>query len=383
MRHLTVSEFLQGINDVLSGVPALIEGEVLGFVIRQERWVFFSLKDASGIVDCFMPVWKLRHEVADGMLVRIAGVPGIYAKAGRFRITVEALEPVGEGSLRRAFELLKQKLEQEGVFAATRKRPIPRFPSRIGLIASSESAAYTDFVRILKNRWGDVEILLQDVAVQGVNAIDDVCGAFRWWHAARGDHPEVLVLVRGGGSLEDLQAFNAEAVARAIFASPIPVVVGVGHERDITIADLVADLRASTPSNAAELVVPDRREIAAAIGGCSEGMAMALRMRVARCRSAVDRFLFHGTAFAHARLARIDALAHGIVHRARLRMMEARARIDGAERLLENLNPLRMLARGYSLTWVRGRLLRSADAVAPGDVVHTRFRDGEIDAVVQ
>ncbi len=398
VKSLSVTEFLRGVNDVLASVPALVEGELSGFAIRQERWAFFSLKDEESVVECFMPAWKLKHEVADGMLVRVAGVPRVYEKTGRFRITVEALEPVGEGSLKRAFELLKQKLAAEGLFAPTRKRKLPRFPETIGLIASTESAAYTDFIRILKNRWGDVTVLVQGVRVQGDGAADDVCAALRYWvhpHSLplpRGGGeksgvasrrlPEVLVLIRGGGSLEDLAAFNGEDVARAIFASPIPVVVGVGHERDVTIADLVADVRASTPSNAAELVVPDRRDVAHEVTAMVDAALAAMRLAFTNRRSALERFVHRGASFAQRRRADVETAAVSLVRRVGETLLDMRSRLQTAERLIANLNPTRVLQRGYSMSFVRGRIVRDASALAVGDRLTTRFARGGAESVI-
>ncbi|MBI4449978.1 exodeoxyribonuclease VII large subunit [Candidatus Uhrbacteria bacterium] len=386
MRVLSVSEFLKGTNDVLASVPALVEGELSGFALRQERWAFFSLKDEESVVECFMPAWKIRHEVADGMLVRVAGVPQVYAKSGRFRIVAEALEPVGEGSLKRAFELLKQKLEREGLFAPERKRELPRFPETIGLITSKESAAYTDFIRILRNRWGGVRMVVQDVAVLGERAVGEIVEAFRYWSNVNGQvsgvRPDLLVLIRGGGSLEDLQAFNSEDVARAFFASSIPVVVGVGHERDTSIADLVADVRASTPSNAAERVVPDRRDVANELQALVEQTTMRLGMLVRERRSTMDRFLLRGGAFAQRRRLWIDARSTAMQSRMVALHEQLVARMEHAVRTTRNLNPVRLLERGYSMTRIRGTLVRAARAVRPGDTLDTTFSDGEVSSVV-
>src|SRR3989344_3282465 len=220
-RVFTVSEFIDHINALVATDVHAVEGEISGFNLSQGRWVFFDLKDekVESKVGCFMMAFKLKTPLEDGMKVRVIGTPKVHEKSGQFRITVEQVELVGEGALKRAFELLKKKLAGEGLFADERKRPIPRFPERIGVIASRESAAFGDF---------------------------------KYFQTAK-PRPDVLVLMRGAGSLEDLQAFNSEEVAYAIFGSKIPVVVGVGHERDESIADYVADLRASTPSNAAEL----------------------------------------------------------------------------------------------------------------------------------
>lgn len=391
VKTLSVTEFLRGINDVLAGVPAFVEGELSGFALRQERWAFFSLKDEESVVECFMPAWKLKCEVTDGMLVRVAGVPQVYAKSGRFRVVVEALEPVGEGSLRRAFELLKQKLEREGLFAPARKRSLPRFPETIGLVTSKESAAYTDFVRILKNRWGGVRVLVADVAVQGVDAVGEIAGALRKFalplkfplQTGGGEkNLDVLVLIRGGGSLEDLQAFNSEDVARAIFASPTPVVVGVGHERDVTIADLVADIRASTPSNAAELVAPDRRDVRNEIDAMAESVTARVTLTIAQRQGALERFVHRGASFAQRRRAAIDATVAMFARRMSERLLTIRGRLDAAARLIANLNPSRLLERGYSVTLTRGRIIRDASSLAVGDRLTTRFAHGDATSVV-
>src|SRR3989339_1221730 len=262
---LSVAEYLKLVNDTLRLIPSdqvVIEGEVSDFRVAQGKWVSFDLKDeqAQAVLKCFMTTWQLKVAIEDGMRVQVKGHPNVYERFGTFKLNVEALEPVGEGALRRAYELLKRKLETEGLFDVSRKRELPRFPERIGLITSRDAAAYGDFLRILNNRWGGVKILHAHVHVQGREAVGEIVGAFEYFNRLD-DRPDVLVLTRGGGGLEDLHAFNDEQVARAIYASKIPVVVAVGHERDESLADFVADVRASTPSNAAERVVPSRSDI--------------------------------------------------------------------------------------------------------------------------
>jgi exodeoxyribonuclease VII large subunit len=284
MPAFSVSQFIDYLNTALVSAVfpegAVIEGEVAEYRVSQDKWIWFLLKDEAAVVSCFATKWQLRTPLEDGMQIRVFGQPKVHPRSGKFSVTVERVELVGEGALRRAFELLKKKLSEEGLFAPERKRRIPRFPRRIGLIASRESAAYTDFLRILGNRWGGVEVLSAHVQVQGRDAVREIVGAFRYFNA-RADGVDVLVLTRGGGSLEDLQAFNSEDVARAVFSSRIPVIVGVGHERDETLADHVADVRASTPTNAAEIVAPDRRELRALIAGGVSGMSAAMRSAVA------------------------------------------------------------------------------------------------------
>src|SRR3989338_31502 len=257
----TVSEFVSYIRDFLRENVGfvLIQGEASGLHITQDRFVWFELKDKDTSVSCFMMKWELKVPLEDGMEIKVLGLPQLFQKSGRFHIRVEELELVGAGALQKAFEALKKKLEKEGLFAEARKRALPRFPEAIGLITSPDAAAYTDVLRILKNRWAGLTIKFYPVAVQGIGSVKEIVRAFDYFNYSK--NVEVIILTRGGGSLEDLQSFNSEDVARAIFSSAIPVVCGVGHERDESLSDYVADLRASTPSNAAELVVPDKREI--------------------------------------------------------------------------------------------------------------------------
>ncbi|OGL79544.1 exodeoxyribonuclease VII large subunit, partial [Candidatus Uhrbacteria bacterium RIFCSPHIGHO2_12_FULL_57_11] len=313
----------------------------------------------------------------DGMKVRVIGTPKVHEKSGQFRITVEQVELVGEGALKRAFELLKKKLAGEGLFADERKRPIPRFPERIGVIASRESAAFADFKRILGNRWGGVAIQLAHVQVQGAQAIPDIVGAFKYFQTAK-PRPDVLVLMRGGGSLEDLQAFNSEEVAYAIFGSKIPVVVGVGHERDESIADYVADLRASTPSNAAELVVPDRREVAYAVDSMAGKIYGTLASLIRGMKSDVDHFVLRLDRMLRSQVHRADALAVRLVAATSSWLGRTRERLEGSIRLLKNLDPRAVLRRGYSITRLaNGKILRTA-TVAVGTELQTILAAGQI-----
>lgn len=385
----SVSQFVEFVNVAFSSAvfPAgvAIEGEVAEYRVSQDKWIWFLLKDKDAVISCFATVWQLRTPLEDGMKVRVHGIPKVYAKSGKFSVTVERVELVGEGALRRAFELMKKKLETEGLFAPGRKRPIPRFPNRIGLIASRESAAYTDFLRILGNRWGGTEISLADVAVQGRDAILQIVGAFDWFNA----HPEgvdVLVLTRGGGALEDLQAFNSEEVARAVFGSRIPVVVGVGHERDESLADYVADVRASTPSNAAEMIAPDRREIAAFLESAVRQMDSSLLATIKSKLHAVSTM--SSRIEAHAKQAinsfqRMyqDLARHFAVFEERV-ASQARM-IDADLRLLKTLDPRRPLERGYAIVRAAGKLVRDAASVDAGAEVDIQLAKGGLLAQVK
>lgn len=411
MQPFSVGQFVEFVNTALSTAVfpegTAIEGEVAEYRVSQNKWIWFLLKDEHAVISCFATTWQLRTPLEDGMKVRVVGLPKIYPKSGKFSVTVERVELVGEGALKRAFELLKRKLSEEGIFDPGRKRPIPRFPQRIGLIASSESAAYGDFLRILKNRWGGLEIRSADVAVQGRDAIHDIVGAFRWFN----DHPDaadVLVLTRGGGSLEDLQAFNSEEVARAVFGSRIPVIVGVGHERDETLADYAADVRASTPTNAAELIVPDRKEVMAFVDGGARRLVAAMQGALAGKSRALDGMAATIEMHARRRIAefghllkdlrrsfdgfasRVGELARqGAVQAVRLsagagfwaaRLADS---IDARTRLLRSLDPRRPLEKGYALVTKNGALVKDGGQVDVGDIVDIQLRRGAFGAEVK
>ncbi|MBI4276364.1 exodeoxyribonuclease VII large subunit [Candidatus Uhrbacteria bacterium] len=357
----SVSEFTHAVSDYLEqglGVVA-IQGEVVDFRVAKEKLVYFTLKDKSSQVLCFMMVWDLHQPLEDGMEVKVTGTPKLFTTRGQFHVRVMEVELVGAGALQRAFQILKTKLEKEGLFAPERKRALPRFPQVIGLVTSEEAAAYTDVLRILNNRWQGLTIILHHVPVQGVGAIPEIVGAI---HAFGVNKPNVIIVTRGGGSLEDLQAFNSEEVARAIFASAIPIVVGVGHERDITLADLVADVRAATPSNAAELVVPDRRDIRyqvdAMIGTIEETVTRTVRERTATL---------------------ITALTSGMTQW----YERLQQRLAEMTKLLDALSPTAVLQRGYSITMKDGRALRDARGVLRGDRITTTLAHGAFDSIVE
>ncbi len=388
-RVLTVSQFIQSLNLALSDAifpyGAVVEGEVVEYRVSQNKWIWFNLKDQEGIVSCFSTIWQLKQPLEDGLKVRVHGMPKVHPKSGKFSITVDRVEMVGEGALRRAFELLKKKLETEGLFAPERKRPIPRFPERIGLIASTESAAYSDFLRILKNRWGGLRIHAAHVQVQGRGAVADIVGAFNYFNA----HPELaeaLVLTRGGGSLEDLLAFNSEEVARAVFSSKVPVIVAVGHERDESLADYAADLRVSTPSNAAERLVPDRRDVERELQGFVRGMEQALSDAVASKERRLFELETHLNDHVRAARAEFDAVMNDLqfaLAKFEHRLAEMHGAVAGDERLLKTLDPKAVLKRGYGIVRdARGRILRDPAAVDKGEVIAVQLEKGTLDAEV-
>lgn len=255
-----VSELIQRCNFALERElgETLVEGEVASFKVNQGKWVFFDLKEGESSVSCFMPLSQLTVALSDGMQVRVRATPKL-TRWGKFSLTIRRIIPVGEGSIKKSFELLKKKLTTEGLFDPARKRPLPVDPTKIGVISSTAAAGYIDFLKILENRWGGLEIKTINTQVQGIAAAEQIIRALQYFNERGG--VEIIAILRGGGSADDLAVFNDEQLVRAIAASKIPVITGIGHEVDESLADLAADVRASTPSNAAERLTRDRNAI--------------------------------------------------------------------------------------------------------------------------
>mgnify|MGYP001586579307 FL=1 len=364
---LGVADFLKLANEVLrlniqSGAFA-VEGEISGYTVKDGKWMIFSLKDendASTKLKCFATVYKVSGAFEDGMRVRVWGSPSIKQWSD-FQLDVSQMEPVGEGALKRAYDLLKKKLDGEGLFAQDRKRTIPKFPERIGLITSSDAAAYGDFLRILNNRWSGITVVHADVRVQGSSAVDQIIGAFDYFNSlSASDKPDVIVLTRGGGSLEDLHAFSDERVVRAVYGSSVPVVVGVGHERNESLCDFVADVRASTPSNAAERIVPDRRDVEYTVKMMVERIGDTLHRSVDNRRQIVET------------ADRVMGMW----------ILSLRQRIDSEERLLRNVDPTRILWRGYAIVKVGTKVIKDAGSLAVGEQIEVTFASGKREAKI-
>ena len=272
--RFSVSDFVAVINQVLdTAVPVVeIEGEVAEFAVRQQKFVFFTLKDSESAVNCFMMAWQLRTPIEEGMRVVVRASAKLTTK-GKFSLTVQEIKPLGAGHLKRSAELLKAKLAAEGLFDAERKRPLPPYPARVAVISSTQAAGYADFMKIAGERWGGVQFIVANVKVQGDGAADQAARAIAHCNQLA-EPPEVIVLIRGGGSAEDLASFNDECLVRAVAGSRVPVLTGIGHEVDESLCDLAADRRAATPSNAAQLLFPDkhdlRRQLAMRLGGVAE-----------------------------------------------------------------------------------------------------------------
>lgn len=330
----SVSDFLAVVNQTLEySYPSIeIEGEVTSFKVNQGKFVFFDLKDQGGSVGCFMTVWQLRVPIEDGMKVVVRATPKV-TQWGKFSLTIQAVRPSGEGSLKKSFELLVAKLQKEGLFSPERKRPLPRTPRHIAVISSTQAAGYADFIKIVNDRWGGLQIDVAHVQVQGEAAPDQIMRAIKYFNSQE-VLPEVLVIIRGGGSADDLSAFNDEMLAREIAASRIPTLVGVGHEVDESLADMVADVRAATPSNAAQIVVPDKREMIRwtrqKVLGIVPRMEHAISSRQQYVREVVEGCLVN--------TERVLQRHHD--------------RLEATRRVLVELNPRQALRRGYAI--VRG-----------------------------
>lgn len=361
---LSVSEAQNLINEnIKASTPALvIEGEVSGFNVNRGKFVFFDLKDDEAILPCFMMLFSLKYPLEDGMKVKVLVEPGLTAK-GRFSLTVRELQPVGEGSLKKAYEALRKKLDTEGLFAIERKRVLPEFPQRIGVVSSSGAAGWADFSKILNERWGGVEVQLADVGVQGLNAPAEIIQAIEYFNQ-ESELVDVLVVIRGGGSADDLAAFNHEDVVRAVAASRIPTVVGIGHETDESLAELAADKRASTPSNAAQLVVPDKKDFIRQLGEKNQQAARSVTLEVQNTEQALVESQESLTSLLDDFFqSMFDSLAE-------------------KARLLSQLNPEIVLKRGYGILRSSGEVVTSVTSVTIGQKAELELNDGKLGVTV-
>ncbi|MGD0091973.1 MAG: exodeoxyribonuclease VII large subunit [Planctomycetota bacterium] len=386
----TVSQLTRHIKDCIDKNfgSVWVEGEISNARTFTSGHCYFTLKDDSAQLPAVL--WRdtaarLRFSPADGQKVLAQGRLTVYEARGCYQLVVERLEPLGIGALAAAFEQLKQKLAAAGLFEAARKKPLPRFPRRIGIVTSPTGAALQDMLKIIFSRW-PADVVLAGVRVQGDGAAAEIALALaRLNGLPEADRPDVLILGRGGGSLEDLWAFNEEPVAHAIAASRIPVISAVGHEVDFTISDFVADVRAATPTHAAEMVVPNLEEIKAQLGTLQAALPAVLLQRLESARQRLA-----GLAQSYAlkrpeeRIAglrqRLDDLFARLAPAGQRRLAVARDRLGGLTEKLEALSPLKVLERGYSLTTRArdGKLVLSRFDVAPGEDLRTRVRDGVI-----
>ena len=408
----TVSELTRSIRGTLETKfrAVWVQGEISNYKLHPSGHQYFTLKDARAQIACVIfrnTVPPLRQPLADGAQVQVYGQVSVFEARGQYQLSVQILQPRGLGLLQAKFEALKRKLEAEGLFAAERKRPLPKFPRRIGIVTSPSGAAIRDMLNVLRRRAPWLQILISPVRVQGTGAAQEIAVAIRELAMPNENWQplDLIVVTRGGGSIEDLWEFNEEIVARAIFNSLVPIVSAVGHEIDFTICDFVADLRAPTPSAAAELIVPDIIDLHRRIDGCARGLARQLlnwardaQQRLDHAREILQRCLAH----------KIDSYKRGLLHikaalqarsparelmtrRNRLvdlhrrlvaspgQLLEnARHRFRRIEGILRVLGPDATLRRGYSITTnERGKIIRTVAAVRPKMKIRTRLTDGE------
>ncbi len=386
-RVLSVWELTVRIKDLLeTSFPTVwVAGEISNLARPRSGHCYLTLKDDRAQLRA--AIWRntagrLRFDLCDGLKVICRGHIDVYAPRGSYQLIIEQIEPRGIGELELALRQLREKLGREGLFEADRKRPLPRFVRRIAVVTSPTGAAIRDFLQVLGRRWRGADVLIVPTRVQGDGAAEEIAAAIRQVNRLP-EAVDCLVVTRGGGSLEDLWAFNEEVVVRAISASGVPVVSAVGHEVDVTLSDLAADVRALTPSEAAELVAPASDELVAGLRQLQKRLRAALRSRASAARSRLDALARH-PAFrrpyqrVHESARHLDELETRSLRAIRSRVEFARQRVDALAGQLESLSPLSVLGRGYSLTQRTedGQVVRDAGALSIGDRLTTRFARG-------
>ena len=388
-----VAEVNQFIKTMLDGVPALqdlyVRGELSNYKIYPSGHHYFTLKDPEGVLRCVMfrsSAAHLRFRLENGMKVIVRGRITAFVRDGQYQLYCDAVTPEGAGDLAVAFEQLKARLYQEGLFDASHKKPLPPFPQRIAIITSGSGAAVHDMLRILRRRYPICKVIVLPVRVQGLEAAPEIVGAIRYanrWRVA-----DLIITGRGGGSMEDLWAFNDERVARAIYESELPVISAVGHEPDVTISDFVADVRASTPSNAAEIAVPDAVELAAQLSGARAHMLQVLRQSLQLRRQTLQTFsesriLRNPAAAVQDKRMELDLLHRKLTGLAQADLARRRQQFAALAASLDALSPLKVLGRGYSVAKdTTGQLLRSIEQTEVGQAITVTLGDGSLDCTV-
>jgi exodeoxyribonuclease VII large subunit len=395
VRVYSVGELTRSIQQLLEGAhPSVwVEGEVSNLARPSSGHVYLTLKDEEAPIRAVMyrgVALRQRFDLRDGMRVVVRGRLSVYAPRGDYQLLIEEAQPKGVGPLELAFRQLKEKLSVLGFFEPARKKALPPFPRRVGIVSSPTGSAIRDVLEVLARRWPALEVWLAPARVQGDVAAVEIAGAIGLLNRAAQRVPiDVIILARGGGSLEDLWPFNEEVVARAIHRSAVPVVSGIGHEDDLTIADLVADRRALTPTEAAERVAPDRLEVARSLDETAARLRALLRRNLQTAREQLAGLTARpclrrpGERIDELR-RRVDDLGARLQRAMRTRLATAQQALSTAAARLDGLSPLRVLARGYSLTQREdGRIVRSSDEVRPGERVVTRLASGTVTSVVE
>ena len=389
----SVGELTKQIRDLLEGEPFLqrvfVRGELSNYKVYPSGHHYFTVKDEEATLKAVMfrrEASRLRFQPESGMRVIALGRIGVYPRDGAYQLYVTELVPDGVGDLHAAFEQLKEKLGREGLFEATHKKPLPPYPERIAVITSSAGAAVRDVIRVATARFPAAKLIVMPVRVQGTEAPPEIVSAIRYaneWRVA-----DLIITGRGGGSIEDLWAFNDERVARAIYDSEIPVISAVGHEPDVTIADFVADVRAATPSNAAELAVPDRQELQGFIAASRSRMEALLSARLGAEREKLRqltgrRVLQDPSAYLADRRIALDHAQALLLSAYRGRLTRERARLGSAAAALDAMSPLKVLSRGYAIAETAdGGILRSKAGASAGDRLRLLLADGELPCLV-
>jgi len=387
----TVSQLNRVVRDLLeAGLPALwLEGEISNFTHHRNGHMYFTLKDEAAEIAAVMFADRnalLRFTPADGQKVIVFGQITLYERRGRYQITIDEMRPAGIGKLQLEFEKLKERLHAEGLFDARFKQPIPRFPERIGIVTSPEGAALRDILKILKERYPVVEVVLFPAKVQGEGASSEIAAAIRSAnrYALKIEPIDTLIVTRGGGSLEDLWAFNEEPVARAIFESAIPIISAVGHEVDITIADLVADARAPTPTAAAQMAVPDRRELIESARSAQTELEQLICGRIDKYLVRIEmvrrsRGLHRPIQLLREHQQSLDHASELVLRTMKQRLTRSWERWQRFVERLESLNPASVLRRGFSVVESEaGQIVRSAAQVCVGERVKIRLHQGRL-----
>jgi len=377
-----------------------VEGEISNLSTPASGHAYFSLKDENGMLRCVLfksSGARLKFALEDGMQVVCGGRVSVYDKQGQYQLYVSTVEPRGKGALYAAFEKLKAKLAEEGLFDEEHKKLIPFLPVRIGVVTSGTGAAIRDILKVVRRRYANIEVTICPVQVQGDKAKHEIAAAiedmnsYNEYLAETGskEHPiDVIISGRGGGSLEDLWAFNEEMVARAIFASNIPVISAVGHEIDFTISDFVADHRAATPSAAAELVIPEKDELVARVDSYTERLQTAMISKLdilqTRLKGLRDSYILREPVNV---VLQMEQQVDELVRRARTRVSHCveiqKGRFGMLSGKLGTLNPLSVLNRGYSITFNDGKVVKDAEKVSSGDMLLTKLAAGEVSSRVE
>ena len=327
----SVSDFIATSNDIFekSFPSVLIEGEISSFKVNQNKFVFFDLKDEESVLGCFMTVWQLRFPLEDGMKV-VAQVKPKLTNWGKFSLTVEKITPKGEGSLKKSLEILKEKLTREGLFDENRKRRIPQDLQKVAVISSTQAAGYADFIKIINERWGGLKIIVAHTQVQGMAASDQIIRAIDFLNS-QSELPDVIAIIRGGGSADDLAVFNDEKLVRAVANSRVPIITGIGHEIDQSLCDLAADFAASTPSNVAQILTPNKFD-----------EMRFLRSKILRTN---DLLLSKIAELKKSNREKNQEIRDRILQN----ILDQKREIQAKKRILESYNPQNILVKGYAL----------------------------------